>query len=101
MSKYNKTPTPPSSGEKGPFCIADAKHLFDHYDVFLIHRNDRPPGVIQKNLSRRFHAAELLESHHLLPEIMKDVHLTPEEAVQAFIDLNARSLLAFTGALSI
>ena len=27
------------------------------------------------------------------PEIMKSVHLTPEEAVQAFIDLNARALL--------
>lgn len=27
------------------------------------------------------------------PEIMKAVHLTPEEAVQAFIDLNARVLL--------
>jgi N-acyl-phosphatidylethanolamine-hydrolysing phospholipase D len=27
------------------------------------------------------------------PEIMKSVHLTPEEAVQAFVDLNARTLL--------
>jgi N-acyl-phosphatidylethanolamine-hydrolysing phospholipase D len=26
-------------------------------------------------------------------EIMKSVHLTPEEAVQAFLDLNARVLL--------
>ena len=35
-------------GKKGPFCVADAKHLFDHYNVFLIHRNDRPPGTIQR-----------------------------------------------------
>ena len=27
------------------------------------------------------------------PEIMKSVHLTPEEAVQAFVDLNARTML--------
>ncbi len=30
---------------------------------------------------------------YLPPEIMKAVHVTPEEAVQAFIDLNARTLL--------
>jgi DNA-binding transcriptional LysR family regulator len=35
-------------GKKGEFCVADAKHLFDLYNVFLIHRNDRPPGTIQK-----------------------------------------------------
>ncbi len=30
---------------------------------------------------------------YLPPEIMKTVHLTPEEAVQTFIDLNAQTLL--------
>jgi L-ascorbate metabolism protein UlaG (beta-lactamase superfamily) len=30
---------------------------------------------------------------YLPPEIMKAVHLTPEEAVQVFIDLNARAIL--------
>ena len=35
-------------GKKGPLCVADAKHLFDQYDVVLIHRNDRPPGAVQR-----------------------------------------------------
>jgi DNA-binding transcriptional LysR family regulator len=34
--------------KKGPFCLSDVAHLFDQYDVFLIHRNDRPPGPVHK-----------------------------------------------------
>ena len=40
-----------------------------------------------------FDVAALAIGAYLPPEIMKSVHLTPEEAVQAFIDLNARVLL--------
>jgi N-acyl-phosphatidylethanolamine-hydrolysing phospholipase D len=40
-----------------------------------------------------FDLAALAIGAYLPPEIMKFVHLTPEEAVQAFIDLNARALL--------
>jgi N-acyl-phosphatidylethanolamine-hydrolysing phospholipase D len=40
-----------------------------------------------------FNLAALAIGAYLPPEIMKSVHLTPEEAVQAFIDLNARTLL--------
>ena len=39
------------------------------------------------------HVAALAIGAYLPPEIMKAVHLTPEEAVQAFIDLKARALL--------
>lgn len=40
-----------------------------------------------------FDLAALAIGAYLPPEIMKEVHLTPEEAVQAFLDLNARVLL--------
>lgn len=40
-----------------------------------------------------FHVAALAIGAYLPPEIMKSVHLTPEEAVQAFTDLDARTLL--------
>ena len=40
-----------------------------------------------------FNLAALAIGAYLPPEIMKFIHLTPEEAVQAFIDLNARVLL--------
>ena len=40
-----------------------------------------------------FDVAALAIGAYLPPEIMKAVHLTPEEAVQAFIDLDARALL--------
>jgi N-acyl-phosphatidylethanolamine-hydrolysing phospholipase D len=40
-----------------------------------------------------FDVAALAIGAYLPPEIMKGVHLTPEEAVQAFIDLNGRALL--------
>jgi N-acyl-phosphatidylethanolamine-hydrolysing phospholipase D len=40
-----------------------------------------------------FDVAALAIGAYLPPEIMKSVHLTPEEAVQAFIDLDARALL--------
>jgi N-acyl-phosphatidylethanolamine-hydrolysing phospholipase D len=40
-----------------------------------------------------FDLAALAIGAYLPPEIMKGVHLTPEEAVQAFLDLNARALL--------
>jgi N-acyl-phosphatidylethanolamine-hydrolysing phospholipase D len=40
-----------------------------------------------------FDVAALAIGAYLPPEIMKSVHLTPEEAVQGFIDLNARVLL--------
>lgn len=40
-----------------------------------------------------FDIAALAIGAYLPPEIMKAVHLTPEEAVQAFIDLEARTLL--------
>ncbi len=40
-----------------------------------------------------FDVAALAIGAYLPPEIMKAVHLTPEEAVQAFIDLNARVIL--------
>ena len=40
-----------------------------------------------------FDVAALAIGAYLPPEIMKGVHLAPEEAVQAFIDLNARVLL--------
>ncbi len=35
-------------GKKGSLCVSDAKHLFDQYDVVLIHRSDRPPGTVHK-----------------------------------------------------
>jgi len=35
-------------GKKGSFCLSDAKHLFGQYDVFLIHRNNWPPGPAHK-----------------------------------------------------
>lgn len=41
----------------------------------------------------QFDVAALAIGAYLPPEIMKSVHLTPEEAVQAFIDLDARTLL--------
>jgi N-acyl-phosphatidylethanolamine-hydrolysing phospholipase D len=40
-----------------------------------------------------FDVAALAIGAYLPPEIMKAVHTTPEEAVQAFVDLNARTLL--------
>jgi N-acyl-phosphatidylethanolamine-hydrolysing phospholipase D len=40
-----------------------------------------------------FDVAALAIGAYLPPEIMRAVHLTPEEAVQAFLDLNARVLL--------
>ncbi|HSK28634.1 MAG TPA: MBL fold metallo-hydrolase [Candidatus Limnocylindria bacterium] len=40
-----------------------------------------------------FDVAALAIGAYLPPAIMKAVHLTPEEAVQAFIDLDARALL--------
>jgi N-acyl-phosphatidylethanolamine-hydrolysing phospholipase D len=40
-----------------------------------------------------FDLAALAIGAYLPPEIMKSIHLTPEEAVQAFTDLNARVLL--------
>ena len=40
-----------------------------------------------------FDLAAVAIGAYLPPEIMKTVHTTPEEAVQTFIDLNARSLL--------
>jgi N-acyl-phosphatidylethanolamine-hydrolysing phospholipase D len=40
-----------------------------------------------------FDVAALAIGAYLPPEIMKSVHTTPEEAVQAFVDLNARTLL--------
>ena len=40
-----------------------------------------------------FDVAALAIGAYEPPEIMKSVHLTPEEAVQAFFDLNARTLL--------
>ena len=40
-----------------------------------------------------FDVAALAIGAYEPPEIMKSVHLTPEEAVQAFVDLNARTLL--------
>lgn len=41
-----------------------------------------------------FDVAALAIGAYLPPEIMKAIHMTPEEAVQAFVDLNARNLLA-------
>jgi N-acyl-phosphatidylethanolamine-hydrolysing phospholipase D len=41
-----------------------------------------------------FEVAALAIGAYVPPEIMKFVHLTPEQAVQAFTDLNARALLA-------
>ena len=35
-------------GKKGSLCTIDAGHLFDPYDIVLIHRADRPPGRVQK-----------------------------------------------------
>ena len=40
-----------------------------------------------------FDVAAIAIGAYLPPEIMKAVHTTPEEAVQAFVDLNARVLL--------
>jgi N-acyl-phosphatidylethanolamine-hydrolysing phospholipase D len=40
-----------------------------------------------------FDMAAIAIGAYLPPEIMKAVHTTPEEAVQAFVDLNARVLL--------
>jgi L-ascorbate metabolism protein UlaG (beta-lactamase superfamily) len=40
-----------------------------------------------------FDVAAIAIGAYLPPEIMKGVHTTPEEAVQAFVDLNARVLL--------
>jgi len=40
-----------------------------------------------------FDVAAIAIGAYLPPEIMKAVHTTPEEAVQAFVDLNARTLL--------
>jgi N-acyl-phosphatidylethanolamine-hydrolysing phospholipase D len=40
-----------------------------------------------------FDLAAMAIGAYVPPEIMKAVHLTPEEAVQAFLDLNARVLL--------
>ncbi|HEX2930658.1 MAG TPA: MBL fold metallo-hydrolase [Candidatus Binatia bacterium] len=40
-----------------------------------------------------FDAAAIAIGAYLPPQIMKAVPLTPEEAVQAFIDLNARVIL--------
>ena len=40
-----------------------------------------------------FDVAAIAIGAYLPPQIMKAVHLTPEEAVQAFIDLNARVIL--------
>lgn len=40
-----------------------------------------------------FDVAALAIGAYLPPEMMKSVHTTPEEAVQAFVDLNARALL--------
>ena len=40
-----------------------------------------------------FDLAAIAIGAYVPPEIMKAVHLTPEEAVQAFVDLNARVLL--------
>jgi N-acyl-phosphatidylethanolamine-hydrolysing phospholipase D len=41
-----------------------------------------------------FDTAAIAIGAYLPPEIMKAVHTTPEEAVQAFVDLNVRTLLA-------
>ncbi len=49
-----------------------------------------------KEISKRlgpFDVAAMAIGAYEPPEIMKAVHLTPEEAVQAFIDLNARTML--------
>jgi L-ascorbate metabolism protein UlaG (beta-lactamase superfamily) len=40
-----------------------------------------------------FAVAAIAIGAYLPPETMKSVHVTPEEAVQAFIDLNARAIL--------
>jgi N-acyl-phosphatidylethanolamine-hydrolysing phospholipase D len=40
-----------------------------------------------------FDLAAIAIGAYVPPEIMKAVHLTPEEAVKAFVDLNARVLL--------
>ena len=40
-----------------------------------------------------FDLAALAIGAYLPPQMMKSVHTTPEEAVQAFVDLNARVLL--------
>ena len=40
-----------------------------------------------------FDIAAIAIGAYLPPEIMKAIHVTPEEAVQAFIDLDARVLL--------
>jgi N-acyl-phosphatidylethanolamine-hydrolysing phospholipase D len=52
------------------------------------------PGIIEagKRLGP-FDLAAIAIGAYVPPEIMKTVHLTPEEAVQAFFDLNARVLL--------
>ena len=49
-----------------------------------------------KEIGRRlgpFDVAALAIGAYLPPEIMKWVHLTPEQAVQAFVDLDARTML--------
>jgi N-acyl-phosphatidylethanolamine-hydrolysing phospholipase D len=49
-----------------------------------------------KEIGRRlgpFDVAALAIGAYLPPEIMKLVHLTPEQAVQAFLDLDARTML--------
>jgi N-acyl-phosphatidylethanolamine-hydrolysing phospholipase D len=52
------------------------------------------PGIIEagKRLGP-FDLAAIAIGAYVPPEIMKTVHLTPEEAVQSFLDLNARVLL--------
>jgi N-acyl-phosphatidylethanolamine-hydrolysing phospholipase D len=49
-----------------------------------------------KEIGRRlgpFDVAALPIGAYLPPEIMKRVHTTPEEAVQAFVDLGARTMV--------
>ena len=52
-----------------------------------------PASKRSANDSGRLTWRPWLSAPMMPPEIMKSVHLTPEEAVQAFVDLNARTLL--------